>query len=105
MTGKPGLVREGWLPCPPAIYSSSKVQLDKEYQMAQHISLRAFRWLGTVLIAAFVFTLFASEADARRARNAVIGGTIGAGVGALVDGSSGARTGAAAGALIGAVKR
>lgn len=73
--------------------------------MANHNLHPSYRWLGAVLIATFAFTLVASEADARRARNAVIGGAIGAGVGALVDGGSGARTGAAAGALIGAVKR
>jgi hypothetical protein len=61
--------------------------------------------MSTALVALCVFTLLASAADARRARNAVIGGSIGAGVGALVDGGSGARTGAAAGALIGAVAR
>lgn len=67
------------------------------------------RIIRTVIIAAIVSSvaimLLASVAEARRARNAVIGGTIGAGVGALIDGGSGARTGAAAGALIGAVAR
>jgi hypothetical protein len=56
-------------------------------------------------VATLTITLLASAAEARRARNAVKGGAIGAGVGALVDGSSGARTGLAAGALIGAVRR
>ncbi len=61
--------------------------------------------IATALIATMTFAMLASTAEARRARDAVIGGTIGAGVGALVDGSSGARTGAAAGALIGAIAR
>jgi hypothetical protein len=61
--------------------------------------------MGAAIISSVAITLLASAAEARRARNAVIGGTIGAGVGALVDGGSGARTGAAAGALIGAVAR
>lgn len=61
--------------------------------------------MTVALVSALACMILASSADARRARNAVIGGTIGAGVGALVDGGSGARTGAAAGALIGAVAR
>jgi hypothetical protein len=61
--------------------------------------------IAVVLVGTITMAMLASTAEARRARNAVIGGTIGAGVGALVDGSSGARTGAAAGALIGAVAR
>jgi hypothetical protein len=74
--------------------------------MVQQPSSHKFRSvMSAALVAAIAFTLLASEADARRARNAVIGGTIGAGVGALVDGGSGARTGAAAGALIGAIAR
>ncbi len=74
--------------------------------MLNHLGFRRYQSLiGASLIAAVVITLIASEADARRARNMVLGGTIGAGVGALVDGGSGARTGAAAGALIGAVAR
>lgn len=67
---------------------------------------RTFRSVvSAMLVASMAIMLCATAADARRARNAVIGGAIGAGVGALVDGSSGARTGAAAGALIGAVSR
>ncbi len=74
--------------------------------MVLQSNFQKLQWVMSVaLVAAFACTMLASSADARRARNAVIGGTIGAGVGALVDGGSGARTGAAAGALIGAVAR
>jgi uncharacterized protein YcfJ len=74
--------------------------------MALQSSPRILRTVtSAVIITSVAITLFAPAAEARRARNAVIGGTIGAGVGALIDGGSGARTGAAAGALIGAVAR
>jgi hypothetical protein len=53
-----------------------------------------------VMVLASVFTM---TADARRARNAVVGAAIGTGIGALVDGSPGARTGAVVGAIVGAV--
>ena len=60
--------------------------------------------ISGVLITAFLMLLFATAADARRARRAVGGAAIGAGVGAIVNGGRGARTGAAAGALIGAIR-
>jgi uncharacterized protein YcfJ len=84
-------------------------QLTLQKRSAEMALQSNLRFIRTVMSAAIVtsvaITLFASVAEARRARNAVIGGTIGAGVGALIDGGSGARTGAAAGALIGAVAR
>ncbi len=60
--------------------------------------------ISGVLITAFLMLLFATAADARRARRAVSGAAIGAGEGAIVNGGRGARRGAAAGAIIGAVR-
>lgn len=60
--------------------------------------------VGGALIAAVLLSLGVTDAEARRARNAVTGAAVGAGVGAVVDGSSGARTGAAVGAVVGAVQ-
>jgi hypothetical protein len=59
--------------------------------------------LGLLLSAAVLVSVFATEADARRARNTASGVAIGAGVGALVDGGRGAVRGGAIGALIGSV--
>ena len=59
---------------------------------------------AVLLVAAFLVSVIAPTADARRGRNAVRGAAIGAGVGALVDGGQGARTGAVAGAIVGAVR-
>lgn len=62
-------------------------------------------FLGYMLLAFGLMVVFATMAEARRARNAVRGAAIGAGVGALIDGGQGARTGAAAGAVAGAIVR
>lgn len=85
--------------------SSMIIKVGRSKMVIQFYTRTLRAVMSAALFASIAFTAFTSSAEARRARNAVIGGTIGAGVGALVDGGSGARTGAAAGALIGAVAR
>ncbi len=60
--------------------------------------------IAGLLITTFITLVFATTADARRAKRVVRGAAIGAGVGAVVNGGKGARRGAAAGAIIGAVR-
>lgn len=61
-------------------------------------------FVALFLTAALLVLAAASEADARRSRNALTGAAIGGGVGALVGGLRGAGTGAAIGAIVGAVR-
>lgn len=61
-------------------------------------------FIGALVFAVILSTIFIASSDARIIRNAARGAVIGAGIGAIVDGGNGAARGAAVGAVIGAVQ-
>lgn len=72
--------------------------------LRQRINMHFRSTLALLLVTAFLMSLMAPSADARRGRNAITGAALGAGAGAIVGGGSGARRGAVAGGIIGAIR-